>query len=843
MTSDRNLILPNVLFFISTSVFFFTNALPSQGAKALEEVIVTAQRREQSVQDVAMSITAFSEDSLANKQIEGAEDIQFNLPNVVIAADKAVVRGVGNNAATTTAEDGFGYHVNGVYLKWPAWSSGEFFDIARIEVLRGPQGTLYGRNTTGGVINLLTKKPGGEFGGYFSASLGNYDAHKMHGAVNIPITENFRQRFSGLTVERSGYNENVFNGKNVDGRKSFELRSSTAWDINEKLSGSLVINHLNEDSTRDTGTKGLCTKDFDNGCSPLSLGFGTPDVSKSIFQILNAGLWQGKFFTPGDYFSDDDNPNDFRTVNLDMDPSTITEQTGGALEFNYVTELFQFTSLTGYYDTFIDRIYDFDRFATKFQLNNRFTGAPVDAAFRYRPNGIDYETTRQIKAGRRDILDAQQFTQEFRVASNFDHALNFQIGAYVYKNEQALNIYITHPTLEAAQIDLGLPDDFHAFYYEGTASTDSKAIFGEGYWDVSDSIRLTLGLRYTEDEKDSFGRLLFLNLTDPNFVPAEGQWSDTTGKATIEWAINDDHMIYGTLAKGYKAGGLNAGIGQANEDAMETLLADAAAGGLSAESITVAGASAFGDTVTGGEPGAPMQFDAEYVNSIEIGNKSTFLEGRLVANLSLFYYDYDGLQLGTVTPTLTATINADAKNYGGEFDLIFAPTDALQLEFQYAYLQNEILEAFSQEEADPNGEDPNTKDSGRGGPGDDVIKDLSGNSLSRSPEYSVKIAAAYTLDFADSFSVMARIDHFFQGEYFVTQFNKETDRLDGWSQTDVQLVVTPLDGKWKARAYAKNVGNSSDLTHIGTDGPTVGNFRTATLLEPKLYGVEFSYEF
>ena len=808
-------------------------------SKALEEVIVTAQRREQSIQDVSMSITAFSEQALADKQIEGAEDIQFNLPNVVIARNTAVVRGVGNNAASSTAEGGLGYHVNGIYLKFPPLGAGEYYDIARIEVLRGPQGTLYGRNTTAGVINLLTKKPKDEFGGYITTTFGNYNSVKVQGAVNIPVSEVFRQRFAGLTVRRDGYNENIFDGSDVDGRDSYELRSSTAWDISEKLSMDLIINYLHEDSDRATRTKGLCTKDFENGCSPVSLGFETPDVTQSIFQILNTVTTQNRFFAAGDYFANANNPADFRTVNIDMPPETRGEQIGGSLEFNYNTEKFQFTSLTGSYITKSDTIFDFDRFVTPVQLNDPQTGLPYaeGEGYTYAPNGKDYVTTTQMQSGRRDTLYAKQFTQEFRVASHFEGSLNFLLGAFMYENKQATEVYITHPTLTEGRRFLDLPQEFEAFYFDGTAKTESFALFGELYWDITDRIRLTTGLRYTEDEKESRGRLLFLNLTDPNFAPAEGDWSDTTGKVTAEWSINDDHMIYFTLAKGYKAGGLNPATGQANSDDPLIDPTDIGPG-----NVTLAGASAFGDAITGGEPGAPVQFDAEFINSIEIGNKSTFFDGRMIANLSLFYYDYEGLQLGTVTPTLTSTINADAKNYGGELEMVYAPTDQLVLEFQYAYLKNEIIDAVSIDEGDPAGEDPNTKDSGQGSDSE-VVKDLSGNTLAGAPEYSVKVAAAYTWDIADSFSLMARVDHFFQAEYFVSQFNKETDTLDGWNQTDFQLALTPIEGRWKARAYIKNIEDKDDITFLNQDGPLVGRFRTANVLEPRLYGVEFNYEF
>lgn len=601
------------------------------------------------------------------------------------------------------------------------------------------------------------------------------------------------------------------------------------------------MNYHKEDSDRATRTKGLCTKDFETGCSPVSLGFGTPDVTQSIFQILNAAVWQGKFFSPGDYFTDDDNPDAYRVVNIDMAPETKGEQLGGSLELNYATDSYTFTSLSGVYETEVNNVFDFDRFATKELLNNRFTGLPVDAEFRYRPNGTEFETTRQIKSGRRDVVDAVQYTQEFRVASNFESRFNFQAGAFYYENEQDLKIYITHPSIEAAQIDLGFADEFNAFFVESGATTESFALFGEVYWQLTDSIRMTFGLRYTDDKKVSTSRVLFLNLTDPNFSTTKGEWSDTTGKVTAEWEINNDHMVYLTLAKGYKAGGLNPGTGAANEDAVNALLSDAQSGGLDTTTINLANAGLIGDAITGEEPSAPPQFDAEYVNSIEIGNKSAFLDGRMVLNASLFYYDYEGLQLGTVTPTLASTINADAKNYGGELDFIWAATEALTLEFQYAYLKNEILDAVSIDEGDPDGEDPNTKDSGQGS--GDVVKDLSGNALAGAPEYSVKLAAAYSFTLFDQYSLMARVDHFFQDDYFVSQFNKETDRLEGWNQTDMQLVLTPLDGNWKLRSYVKNINDNEDITFLNQDGPLVGRFRTANLIEPKLYGIEFSYQF
>jgi iron complex outermembrane receptor protein len=264
--------------------------------------------------------------------------------------------------------------------------------------------------------------------------------------------------------------------------------------------------------------------------------------------------------------------------------------------------------------------------------------------------------------------------------------------------------------------------------------------------------------------------------------------------------FNDNHMAFLTLSKGYRPGGINAGGAEGSSDADPTNLL-----GLNVAQIT-----AFVDAATGtGDEGAPEQYDAEFINSIEFGNKSSFLDGRLVANGTAFYYDYDGLHLTVVTETLIATTNSSAE--------------------------------------DPNtnqakDEDGNPRTAGAAGSGD-VIKDLSGNPLPGSPESSVKLALAYTFNIMDGYSLLARVDHFFQDEYFVNQFAKNTDAVAGWKQTDFQLVLSPNDGTWKARAYLKNIENNKDITYIGQDGSLVGRFRTVNVLEPRLYGVEFSYTF
>jgi iron complex outermembrane receptor protein len=761
----------------------------------LEEIIVTAQKRSQSLQDVSMSISAFSGDALETRNIEDFADLQFSVPNVISDGNRIAIRGVGNNAASTTAEGGLGYHVNGVYLNRPQAGSNEYFDVERLEVLRGPQGTLYGRNTTAGVINIITNKPTDELGGDLSVTLGNYNTQKIKGALNIPISDNIRQRFAGFWHKRDGYSTNLFTGNDIDGRDSYELRSSTAVDFSEKLSADLVISYLKEDSNRLANNKGICTRDSVLGCSPLSSAFDTPDSTRNIFHTVSA-IAGGGLISPGDWFADTNNPNDYRTVNRDIEDEYMVDQLGVSLELNYEMGNYNLTSLTGYYETEADVIQDFDRFVPSVNLNFPVT---------YRANGRDLITTDQHKSGRRDASDTEQFSQELRIASDYDGLFNFLLGAYYFDETRVGRVIITSPALALGQQNFGLEADAEFFHVQSDPATNkSLALFGEGYFDFNEQTRLTLGLRYTNDEKSIRQKQNFFIFVDTGWTETENDWQELTGKVTLEHALNDDSMVFATLAKGYKAGGVN--------------------------------------------PGAPTDFDPEFINMLEVGSKNTFLDGRLQANFGAFFYDYEDLQLGAVSPTATLTVNGDATVKGAEAEFAFAATDRLLIDFNFAWLDFSIDDFASGEEADPQGIAPGTVPllDANGEPvffQGNVAKNLDGNAVRNAPEKSFKIGAEYTANISEKYELTGRVDYYWQDDYFATEFNKPSDVIDSWQQMDAQLVLRPMDADWSVRAFVKNLQDNDDIIRIGQDGPLVGRFRTASILEPRTYGVELRFPF
>ena len=236
-------VLPFSLCILASSIAAQTAI--AQGAM-LEEIIVTAEKRVSTVQDTPIAISAFSGEELARSLINNTLDIQMNVPNMLMSKGyfttaTVSIRGIGNLAVGPAADNGTGIHFNGVYLFSPRVFESEFFDTERVEILRGPQGTLYGRNTTAGVINVISRKPDDQFGGDIEMTAGNYGAIKAKGAINFPMGDSFAQRFAGFYSKRDGFVENEFDGNDVDDRDMYALRSSTLWR-GDNTDATLVVN-------------------------------------------------------------------------------------------------------------------------------------------------------------------------------------------------------------------------------------------------------------------------------------------------------------------------------------------------------------------------------------------------------------------------------------------------------------------------------------------------------------------------------------------------------------------------------------------------------------------------
>lgn len=761
-------------------------------------IIVTAQKRSENIQSVPIAISAFDTATLENKVIDDAVDLSFSVPNLTVDIFGASLRGVGDLAISSTSESGLGYHVNGVYLGSAAVEA-EYYDLERIEVLRGPQGTLYGRNTTAGVLNIITQKATRDFEGYVTGTYGNYDSIKLKGAINVPLGEIVSTRLAGFFLDRGGYATNLFTGSKVDDRHMFGLRSSTRLETSDTRA-DLIVSYFKEDDRRLLRTKVLCVKDLLLGCSPLANGFETPDSRNTLFNTLGrqtGTIATGTGAAAVDYYAGSFNPADPRLINEDLDPTYFVEEWLGSLQIAHDFGNLTLTSLSGYTEVRRELFKDFDRFVPSLGLTRPVT-------FDLFGNGTSV-TTRAIQTGRRDIDFTREFSQELRLASDFADSVNFMIGGNYFDQYKSRSADFTHVTIAARQQQLGQSAVFDSLVTQSIpVKTKSFGVFGELYLQLGAATRLTGGLRYSHDDKSILTRQIFLNPqangSPPAFTAGALKKGVVTGRLVLDQRLTPNWLGYLSLSRGYKAGGINPGD--------------------------------VGATTAG--------FAPEFLNAGEIGLKGATRDRTFSTNISAFYYDYRGLQIGQTTATAARTVNTDAKVWGVEVEWAVRPTARLRVDGSFSYLNTKIRNFQSIDETDPFGTAPGTVIAQTTAAG--VLKNLDGNRLPFSPAVKLAVGVEYSIPLR-RLNLTPRIDHYLQGDFTSTVFNKPTDDFDGYGQTDLKLLLAPEGKRWELRGYVKNLFDNADITRVLPAGRLVGRFREVVILEPRTYGLETTFRF
>ncbi|MEZ5930284.1 MAG: TonB-dependent receptor plug domain-containing protein [Parvularculaceae bacterium] len=255
-----------------------------------DEIVVTSQRTEQSLQDVPIAVSAFGSDDLQARQLESFQDIQFNIPNFQFSRSQftnssVAIRGVGNFLVAASSEDAVSVHVNDVFISAPRLFETEFFDIERLEILRGPQGTLFGRNATAGVINVITAKANpDQIEGYVDAEYGNYNAMKVQGALNLPLSERLAVRIAGTAIQRDGYTKNLWDNQDIDDRDIYAMRGSVRWLPTDNTTVDFTASYMREDDNRMRYQKQACENGPQSpllGCDPS----GPRSFGESTFAV------------------------------------------------------------------------------------------------------------------------------------------------------------------------------------------------------------------------------------------------------------------------------------------------------------------------------------------------------------------------------------------------------------------------------------------------------------------------------------------------------------------------------------------------------------------------------
>jgi iron complex outermembrane recepter protein len=747
----------------------------AQDAKAAEEdtsdteIIVTAQRSNQRLQDVPVAVSAFNTEALDKQQIKNTSDLQLTLPNVTFTKTNFTgasftIRGIGDLCVGTTCDSATGIHINDAPLFGTRLFEGEFYDLGQIEVLRGPQGTLFGRNATSGVVNIRTARPS-LTGMAASAELeyGNYNSIKAKGMVNVPLGEVAAVRVAGFYLNREGYTKNTFDNSKLDDRDMYGVRGSIRIEPSSGTTIDLMAQYFHEKDNRMRIQKQMCQRDPTGvlGCLNGKRAFETTNANTTFVGVLTSreffasqglptAFALGSIYGP-DAYTGVVNPADYRTVSTDHTPTYYTQEwiIQGSIEQDLGNKL-KLKVSGNYQKVDLDSSQDYNLsvqnraiyapalntlqfFATPASVGNPLNGAGLPVAYfaplaaAIMPNGannllctsLGEETGTGAFGGKRlcsmtpqdfdrSNLNQSSWTAEAIISSDFDGKVNFLLGGIYGKYHLTENSYY----VSAFGIDYftGVLGTFTALGgglapgYLGTPTyrnntddlkVNTYGIFGEVYVEFNDKLKLTLGGRYNNDEKVVRARTTLAsylvpfgtaNAYESNGIRAAGydadpatacapsgstilgalgsvagceayqvrkvKFGEFTGRAVLNYEISDDSMIYASYSRGYKSGGINPPLSPV---------------------FTVA-----------------ETFAPEFVNAFEIGSKNMFANGKIMLNVTAFYYNYKDLQLSRIVARTSVNDNVSAKIYGLEAEAVFRPTPELTINMGASYLHTEV---------------------------------------------------------------------------------------------------------------------------------------------------------
>ncbi len=785
------------------SALLLSTALAAPAFAQIEEVVVTAQKKSEDVMTVPIAISAYTSKDLQEHQVTQFKDLQFSSPSVSytktnFTSSNFQIRGIGTQVISGDAESGVAFNINDAYYATAPVDSGQFYDIQRIEVLRGPQSTLYGRGATGGVVSVFSNKPELDtFAADLEATYGNYNASEIKAMVNVPIiTDKLGLRLAGDWVRHDGYSTNIYPGassKHADSRNSLSGRASLRWQPNSKTTLDITASIAHEHDSRMRAQKQLCHTDPSGvlGCLPDKLASEPVNLNATFYSIPVSKQALGTVFTPlyesfgysaaqaygiasglgvfdlSQPFTAPAGavPSDPRTINSDFSPTLRGNSFSFTAEWKqswapWLDSTMVLNTARGdvnsqeSYTNFPAANFNPVAIATAIgtlqNTLNSYVGAglvpasyadPVNGPYAFLLNPSHAGTLPVSNVGKMGVISGDiaryapgQFTFDqssgrtsqksidFRVNTDFSGPLNAMLAGYYLHTEGSGDYYVSSNALDYGQTLFGallgpvsaaplcVPNGciYGTPYYDNRTSftsLNSSAVYGEVYYTlVPDTLKITVGARYTSDEKVSEGGIYIFNGfvpigssdqaaamaalaqqgqmdLDPNkagnqsYYHVRTSFDKLTGRAVIDYtpklSFTDYTLIYASYSKGYKAGGSNPGI-QANN-----------LGGL------------------------PTNYSPEVINAYEIGTKNTLFDGTVQANASGYYYDYGGYQISSIIANTSVNTNISAKIYGVEGELKWAPSSRWQFNFSFDAIKTQVGNSAQIDPRNPGGNDPN----------------------------------------------------------------------------------------------------------------------------------------
>lgn len=787
---------------------------PLANSAELEEVIVTAQKHAQSVNDVGITVNAFTGEQIKDLGVFSAEDIAAYTPGLTVAATAATgvpsytLRGVGFQDYSAAASSTVGLYFDEVAIPYTVMSRGVLFDVARVEVLKGPQGDLYGRNTTAGQINFVSNKPSEEFSASITAGVANFGVFELEGFVNGSLTDAVNARVSLKTTQSSeGWQKSLTRDDELGEKDTTALRGLFDIVLSDQAQLLLNIHYVNDQSDNKANTA------YDGQLIGLG-SFSNPYTPLDQY-IIPGGAYFGE--TPPWYNTTDNRAADWSNNytspitgrSFDIRPQRDNELLGMSAKLEWQLGDMTLTSISAY-----------DGFE-RTEANDWDGGAFIDSS--------------NINATELDV-----FSQELRLSGQTDNLL-WITGLYYSHDEvdEYYHYFLNDSVFGTGSIPFGVglfaATPIRELDTKYEQETDSRAIFGHIEWSITDKTRLTVGLRYTEEEREwsgctfvaddnslagflgaQFGvnlqagdcgtidddptspNYIFGLLGTPNINDAFHVYTDTIktekwmGKFGIDHEISDDILVYATVANGFKSGGFNG----ANSNTTQQL----------------------------------QPYGEEELTSYELGVKATLLDNSMQINMAAFMYDYKDKQEQDVAVTFVGNIGGltnvpESRINGAEIDLQWAASEGLTLSMGAAYLDTLVEEWMA---VDPAASAwPIT-----------VRRDVSGLELAQAPEWQFNGQVQYEFNISQELTLMLAADFSHQGE---TSGGAEPENAtDDYTLYNARIGLGDNDGQWRVLLWGRNLGNEYyfPAAYTGGNGPYV---RSAGM--PRTYGLNFTYNF
>jgi iron complex outermembrane receptor protein len=850
MTKRRQLLAATAL----VSAALAASSAHGQSTNVIEELVVTAEKREQSLQDVPVAVSAFTDKTRDLVGINSVQDLTNFTPGLAYATnvDRIAMRGIGRFTNNRSSEGGVAMYSDGLYTSSVTAFAQSTLFIERTEALRGPQGTLYGRNAVGGALNIYSKRPTDDFYGEVRGVIANFDRQDVEAAVSGPLIGNIRGRLasSWSSVDKGYYKNLGPNGKDEGG-------IGDQWQVEGQLDGKLGDEEQFEwwfkasttewhNLGRGPGGRSGATYGVRDNTTPLVAAL-TPNAANLGLRTIQAGnVCQFCFET-----------DDGNYINLESNNFTL----------NTTLHLdgFDVKYIGGY--TYYDYRLQTDLDNTARQAAFLLPVSPTQSLLYYPRQHNQYQE------------EVWWFSNELNFSSNGDGPIQWLAGLYQFREGSNYTLsdarFPDDPRFASPTTQTGVAVAANPLrrYALGTAEnvSESYASFGQVDWQATEELKFTAGLRYTYDRKRSFegARLMCLytascpisrvtgrpvditdaaapgveainpatglRFTDPAVYlapftdPTTGirhrglkyDWDGITGGIGVDWKPDPDTLVYGKYTRGYKAGGFNSGT----------------------------------TTLT---PRVTTQ--EETIDAYEVGLKKTF-GGRLQANASAFYYNYQDIQVPITGRDPVTDLNVTqffnmkkARNVGFELETIWQPIDALQILANYSYLNAELRDACCfQDPEDPRavvaGANPSGNTAAQIAGTGALSQDLKGQKLPSATPHRVTINANYTWDLEPG-RLAASLTWVWKDATYYSIFNRYYNKAKSWDQTDVRLVYTDNDDRYSVIGFAKNVFNSHGTSGVSgtriTTGPVgvLGAVTQAVSYVPPLtYGLELQYRF